>query len=84
MGMRDTLLTIIQITNATEKNVPELFPISLQDKLGCLRREVKMREQVYPRWVGRGKMTQQEADRELKITKAICDDYRIKVEMHKP
>jgi hypothetical protein len=62
----------------------EMFPINDQDKLGCLRREVKMRESVYPRWVGRGNMTQEEADRELRIMKAILDDYRIKVEMHRP
>lgn len=48
------------------------------DKIGCLRREIAMREKVYPGWVARRKMTQDKADRELEIMQAILKDYEDK------
>lgn len=44
---------------------------SLQDLVGCARRELAMRESVYPRWVGARKMTQDKADLELKLMGGI-------------
>jgi len=49
--------------------------ISRQDKLGCARREVRMRESAYPRWVAADKMSKDDADRELAIMRAIVMDY---------
>lgn len=51
-------------------------PITRAEKRDCALREVRMRLQVYPRWVAAGKMTQAEADRELARMRAIADDYR--------
>ncbi len=45
------------------------------DKIACLRRELAMRRRVYPRQVGRGQMTQAEADREIGLIEAILEDY---------
>jgi hypothetical protein len=56
--------------------MPDMFPITKPDKLACLEREIKLRERVYPRWVGGGKMSQDKADREIAVMKAIADDYR--------
>jgi hypothetical protein len=44
---------------------------SLGDMLGSVRREVAMRERVYPRWVDLRKMTQEKADFELRTMKAV-------------
>lgn len=32
------------------------------DKLACVERELRMRKQVYPRWVAAGRMKQEKAD----------------------
>lgn len=58
--------------------MPDLFaaePFSRDDKIGCLRREIKMRRQVYPRWVATQKMKQEDADREIAVMEAILADY---------
>lgn len=46
------------------------------DKLACAEREVKMRKRVYPRWVENGRMTEQQAAREIALMEAIAEDYR--------
>jgi len=45
-------------------------------KLACIQREIKMRERVYPRWVASGKMSQEKADLELEVMRAIAEDYK--------
>lgn len=51
--------------------MPELFPPTLADMIACARREVAMREVVYPRRVAEGKMKRATADRELEMMRAI-------------
>lgn len=51
----------------------ETRPYSNAELLECARREVKMREHAYPRWVEQRKMTQERADRETGMMKAIVD-----------
>jgi hypothetical protein len=53
----------------------EGLPVTLSDKVGCLRREIRMREKVYAGRVGRGLMKQAEADYEIRVMKAILYDY---------
>lgn len=45
------------------------------EKLRELRREIGQRENVYPRLVAAGKLTQQKADRQMAILRAIAEDY---------
>lgn len=40
-------------------------PEYINEMIECVKREVKMRERVYPRWVSAGKMTQKKADYEI-------------------
>lgn len=54
----------------------DLFPISLDDQIAAVRREIAMRERVYPRQVGNGRMTQTLADRELALMRAVLDTLR--------
>jgi hypothetical protein len=44
--------------------------IDLADQIKCAKREIAMRERVYPRWVGT-KMTQANADLEIARMKAV-------------
>ena len=46
-----------------------------QDKIQCLKRELRMRRRVYPRQVRRGKMSQQQAEREQQLVEAMIADY---------
>lgn len=50
-------------------------PVSLQDMLGCARRELAMRERAYPGWVARKRMTQEKADQELRYMRAIVTHF---------
>lgn len=40
-------------------------PVSLADQIRCLKREIALRKNVYPKWVSNGKMRQGEADHEI-------------------
>lgn len=55
-------------------------PVSLQDMLGCARRELAMRKKVYPGWVLRGKMERDEADKELRFMEAIVAHFEAELE----
>lgn len=50
-------------------------PVPVEEKVATLRREVGMRESVYPRLVEQRKMRQVTADRGIEVMKAILDDY---------
>lgn len=49
--------------------------VPIEDLLACVDRELKMRAQVYPRWVNspRPKLTQQAADTEIARMRAVRD-----------
>ena len=44
---------------------------NLTDQIACVKREIAMREKVYPRWIESRKMTQEKADREIKTMKDV-------------
>jgi hypothetical protein len=45
--------------------------VPLADQIKCARRELAMRERVYPKWVRDGRMTRDAADRETAAMQAI-------------
>lgn len=49
--------------------------ISTKEKLACATRELRMRTDVYPRWVDQGKMKAAFAARQIEVMRAIVDDY---------
>lgn len=53
--------------------------ITPEDKLKCVRREIAMRHRVYPGRIVIGRMTRDEANREVKIMEAIATDYERQV-----
>jgi hypothetical protein len=54
----------------------DLFPdaredVALARQIACVRREIGLRERVYPRRVADGKMRQEQADTELACMRAV-------------
>lgn len=45
--------------------------ISIVDQLSCAKRELAMRQNVYPKWVRDGRMTQAKADDEIECMQSI-------------
>jgi len=46
------------------------------EKLRCAERELRYRMRVYPGRVAAGKMTEQEAQRQITLMEEIANDYR--------
>lgn len=46
-----------------------------EEKRECVAREYRLRKRAYPRWVKLGRMSQEDADRELALMQAVLDDY---------
>ena len=53
---------------------------SATDKLACIERELGWRHKVYPRRIEQGKMTANQAAREIAIMQAIAADLRSKAQ----
>lgn len=47
--------------------------IPLADQITCVKREIAMRQRVYPRWTGAGRMTEANADLEIARMKAVLE-----------
>ena len=45
----------------------------IEAQYACVEREIRMRQKVYPRWVEKGRMTQQESDYELQTMRAVLE-----------
>ena len=54
-----------------------LIAITAEDKLRCVMRELKMRQNVYPRRVAAGRMTQEQASHEITVMYSIVEDYKL-------
>jgi hypothetical protein len=56
-------------------NAPALFAdapsVSLERQLECVRREIRLRRQVYPNRVFQKRMSQRKADEELAVMQAV-------------
>ena len=50
--------------------------ITTAEKLRAVERELALRKSAYPKWVKRGRMSQEEAERELEVMAAVVEDYR--------
>jgi hypothetical protein len=50
---------------------PRHADIDIEDQLDCVRREVEKRKEVYPRLVAAGKLSQQKADQEIDLMRAV-------------
>ena len=50
--------------------------ISLKDQLRCVGRELGLRRNVYPKWVAKGRMTQEKADHEIATMEAVYETFK--------
>lgn len=48
--------------------------ITLQEKRDAMKRELKYRKSVYPRWILEGKMSQSQADYQIAVFESILED----------
>lgn len=46
-------------------------PITTRDMLDELRRELAMRERLYPGWIAKGTLAKPKADRQIAVLKAV-------------
>lgn len=45
--------------------------VPIEQQLACVEREIRMRERVYTRWVGQGKMSPETCDDEIVKMRAV-------------
>jgi hypothetical protein len=48
-------------------------PITHEQQIACVRRELAMRKNVYPAWIKNGRMKQEKADHEIAALQAVHD-----------
>lgn len=46
-------------------------PVNLMAQIGCVRRELRKRQTVYPRLIGEGKMTKKFAQEQIRTMTAV-------------
>jgi len=49
--------------------------ITTQDKLDEARRELAIRQAIYPNWIDRGKISKETAAKRIAILQEIANDY---------
>ena len=54
--------------------------ITLDQQIACLRREIAMRKNVYPKWIENKRMKQTQADHELAAMQACHDTIQAVVD----
>jgi len=54
----------------------DLLPISTDDMLAEVEREIEVRQSVYPRWVADKKLSARTAARRIEIMQAIAERLR--------
>jgi hypothetical protein len=47
--------------------------VDLNDLLGCCRRELALRQRVYPKWVDKGTMSEKKAEQELELMRSVVE-----------
>lgn len=47
--------------------------VPIEEQLACVEREIRMRERVYTRWVGTGRMSPETCDDEIVKMRAVRD-----------
>jgi hypothetical protein len=47
--------------------------VNLNDLLGCARRELELRQRVYPKWVAKGTLSEAKAEKELALQRSLVE-----------
>lgn len=57
----------------------------IDGQIACVKREIGMRERVYPTWVDRHRMSKEQADREITAMRDVLRTLEtVKAELAKP
>ena len=51
----------------------DLWPVTIDEEIASVAREIGLRERVYPGWVRAKRMSQDRADREIQAMKAVLE-----------
>jgi hypothetical protein len=51
----------------------EWHEVNLNDLLACCRRELAVRQRVYPKWVEKGTMTEKKAETEIELMRTVVE-----------
>lgn len=51
--------------------------MSLDEQIACVKREIAMRQRVYPRFIESGKLKQTKADYEIMAMKAVLETLTV-------
>jgi hypothetical protein len=51
----------------------EWHDVNLNDLLACCRRELELRQRVYPKWVAKGTMSEAKAAKELELMRVVVE-----------
>lgn len=54
----------------------QLFPPSTEEMIGECEREIRQRENVYPRLIAQGRLTKPRAERQIEVMRAIIERLR--------
>lgn len=49
---------------------------TIHEQIACVKREIAMRERVYPKWIASGKMQADQAGLEIDRMKAVLETLR--------
>jgi len=48
-----------------------LFPVSIEEQIASVEREIRMREHAYPRWIEQRRLTVKTAEHEIACMRAV-------------
>ena len=51
----------------------DLFPITIDDELAEVEREIALRKRVYPRWIDARRITREKADRHIALMQSVAN-----------
>lgn len=54
-------------------------PVTIEEQVACVERELRMRRNAYPRWIQAGKMTQAKAYAEIATMEAVLATLQAQV-----
>jgi hypothetical protein len=56
--------------------MPDLLPVSREEMVSEVQREIALRRRVYPRWVDAGKLKLDRAERQIAVLEAVLEELR--------
>jgi hypothetical protein len=68
--------------NKTDHRIPlarisdpamEWHDVNLNDLLSCARRELEFRQRVYPKWIAKGTMSEDKAQKEIALQRTLVE-----------